>query len=417
MKLVQDLELMVPIGSYEALAAAIRSGAGAVYFGVDKLNMRSRAASPFTLQDLKKIARICRWCDVRSYLALNTLVYDEDLPTVQAICRAAADAGVSAVICTDISAIQEARRTGLEVHMSVQANVSNIEAVRFYAQWADVIVLARELTLEQIRAICDTVQNEPICGPSGQPVKIELFVHGAICVAVSGKCWMSLAYYNQSANRGACFQPCRRRYHVTDAETGADFEVDNEFVMSPKDLCTIEHLDRILETGVSVLKIEGRGRKPDYVATVTEVYKEALQAIEAGTYGPDCFPSWIERLASVFNRGFWQGGYYCGEKLGEWSASGHSQATKTRVQLGIVSNFYKKPSVMEFTIWKAGFREGDELLVEGTKTGSVAFVAENILVNDQPVLEACQGDRVTVRTPVRVRRNDKVFVYENRDDA
>jgi len=401
---------MSPAGSYESLTAAIRSGAHAVYFGMQDLNMRSRAAAPFTIKDLSRIARICRWCGVRSYLALNTIMYDEDMELMQTICRAAKEAGISAVIATDISAIQYAHSIGLSVHISVQANISNTEAVRFYAQYADVMVLARELTLSQITAVSRAIEAEDIRGPSGKQVQVELFVHGALCVAISGKCYMSLAQYNKSANRGACFQTCRRRYHIKDDETGDELVIDNNYVMSPKDLCTIDCLDKILETGVAVLKIEGRGRVADYVGTATRVYREALDAITADTYTPEKIEQWKTELKQVFNRGFWYGGYYCGEKLGEWSGKGHSQATRKREQVGVVTNFFMKPKVAEFTLWKPYLKAGDELLFEGSSTGAYHHIISKMRVDDQTLEEVKKGDVVTIALPQRVRRRDKVFL-------
>ena len=403
-------ELMVPAGSYAALSAAIRGGADSVYFGVDKLNMRSRAASPFTLGDLRRIARICRWCGVRSYLALNVIVYDDELATLREICDAAKAARVDAVIASDISAIEYAHSIGLEVHISVQANVSNIEAVRFYARYADVVVLARELTLEQIAAISNAIREQNITGPKGEPVQVELFAHGALCVAISGKCYMSLGVYNQSASRGACFQNCRRKYRVTDVETGDELEIQNQYVMSPKDLCTLPHLDKLAAAGVAVYKLEGRARSANYVATVVRAYRAGLDAVEAGTFRAEDFHPLEAGLATVFNRGFWDGGYYCGEKLGEWAASGHSQATRKRIQLGVVSNFFAKIGVVEFTLWQKELLPGCEILVEGPTTGAVKTLAETLRVDGHPADRAVKGDKVTLAVPEKVRRQDKVFL-------
>jgi len=431
-------ELMAPAGTYAALAAAIRAGADSVYFGIDRLNMRSRAASPFQLADLRRIARICRWCGVRSYLALNVIVYEDELPTVREICDAAKAARIDAVIATDIAVIKYARSIGLKVHISVQANISNLEAVRFYARYADTLVLARELTLEQIKAIGTAIREENITGPSGKPVKIELFAHGALCVAVSGKCYMSLAIYNRSANRGECFQNCRRKYRVIDVETGDELDIENQFVMSPKDLCTIQYLDKLADAGVTVFKLEGRARSANYVRVITSAYREALDALEAGTYDPENFRmsdsgegkevrsqsrqentrrDWRKELATVFNRGFWDGGYYCGKKLGEWAASGHSQATRKRVQLGVVSNFFAKIGVVEFTLWQQELLPGCELLVEGPTTGAVQTVVESFRVNGRPACKAVKGDKVTFTVPRKVRRQDKVFLLAPVDQA
>jgi putative protease len=384
-----QLELMAPAGTYAALSAAIRAGADSVYFGVDKLNMRSRAASPFQLSDLRRIARICRWCGVKSYLALNVVVYDDELETLREICAAAKAAKIDAVIAADISAIEQARAAGLEVHISVQANISNIAAVRFYARYADVMVLARELTLEQITAMGQAIRDEHIAGPSGELVQIELFAHGALCVAISGKCYMSLGTYNQSANRG---------------------EIQNRYVMSPKDLCTLPHLDKLAAAGVSVFKLEGRARSANYVRTVTKAYKSGLLAVEDKSFKAENFQPLEAGLASVFNRGFWDGGYYCGEKMGEWAASGHSQATRKRIQLGVVSNFFAKIGVVEFTLWQQELLPGCELLVEGPTTGAVQTVAESLRVDGQPADRAVKGDKVTFALPEKARRQDKVFL-------
>ncbi len=406
------LELMAPAGSYESLSAAIRAGADSVYFGVDKLNMRSRAASPFHLGDLKRIARICRWCGVKSYLALNVIVYDDELALIPEICDAAKAARIDAVIASDIAAIEYAHSIGLEVHISVQANISNIAAVRFYARYADVMVLARELEIEQIEAIATAIREENICGPKGELVQIELFTHGALCMAISGKCYMSLGCYNQSANRGACFQNCRRAYRLVDVETGDELEVQNRYIMSPKDLCTIQHLDRLADAGVTVFKLEGRARTAQYVDTVTRAYRKALDSVEAGTYSPEDFDPMDAGLASVFNRGFWDGGYYLGNKMGEWAASGHSQATKKRIQLGVVSNYFAKIGVVEFTLWQQELLPGSEILIEGPTTGAVETVAETLRVDGQPADKAVKNDKVTFALPSKARRQDKVFLLQ-----
>ena len=405
-------ELMAPAGSYAALSAAIRAGADSVYFGVDKLNMRSRAASPFGLNDLRRIARICRWCGVKAYLALNVIVYDEELATLREICDAAKVARIDAIIASDISAIEYARSIDLEVHISVQANISNIEAVRFYARYAEIMVLARELTLEQITAIGHAIREENITGPSGNLVQLELFAHGALCVAISGKCYMSLGTYNQSANRGACFQNCRRAYRLTDVETGDELEIQNRFVMSPKDLCTLPYLDKLAEAGVTIYKLEGRARTAQYVSTVTKAYRAGLDAVEEGTFDPENFDPLKAGLAEVFNRGFWDGGYYCGEKMGEWAASGHSQATYKRVQLGVVTNFFAKIGVCEFTLWQQDLLPGCEILVEGPTTGAVQTHVESLRVDGEPADKAVKGDKVTFALPDKARRQDKIFLLE-----
>lgn len=401
---------MAPAGSYESLSAAIRSGADSVYFGVDKLNMRSRAASPFTLADLRRIARICRWCGVKSYLALNVIVYDNELASISEICDAAKAAGIDAVIAADIAAIEYARSIGLEVHISVQANISNIGAVRFYARYADVMVLARELDIEQIQTIADAIRNEDIRGPKGELIQIELFAHGALCVAISGKCYMSLGCYNQSANRGACFQNCRRAYRLVDVETGDELEVQNRYIMSPKDLCTIQYLDRLAGAGVSVFKLEGRARTAQYVSTVTSAYRTALNAVEKGSYDPKDFDPLEAGLAEVFNRGFWDGGYYLGNKMGKWAGSGHSQATRKRIQLGVVSNYFSRIGVVEFTLWQQELLPGSEILIEGPTTGAIETVCDVLRVGGQPAEKAVKGDKVTFALPAKARRQDKVFL-------
>jgi putative protease len=406
------LELMAPAGSYESLSAAIRAGADSIYFGIDRLNMRSRAASPFHLGDLKRIARICRWCGVKSYLALNVIVYDDELDSIPEICDAAKAASIDAVIASDLAVIEHARSIGLEVHVSVQANVSNIGAVRFYARYADVVVLARELDIEQIQTIAAAIREENIRGPSGALVRIELFAHGALCVAIAGKCYMSLGCCNQSANRGACFQTCRRAYRLIDVETGDELEVQNRYIMSPKDLCTIQHLDRLVDAGVTVFKLEGRARTAQYVGTVTAAYRRALDAVEADTYRPGDFDPVEAGLADVFNRGFWDGGYYLGEKMGEWAASGHSQATKKRIQLGVVSNYFNRIGVVEFTLWQQEFLPGSEILIEGPTTGAVETVAETIRVDGKPTDKAVKGDTITLAFPAKARRQDKVFLLQ-----
>ena len=404
---------MSPAGSEAALAAAIRAGADSVYFGVGKLNMRARSAG-LAPEDLPKIAQLCRTEGVKSYLALNTIVYDGEMEEMHALCDAAKTAGVSAVIATDFATIEYARSIGLEVHISVQANVTNFQALEFYARYADTVVLARELSLEQISNIWKKVQEKNLRGPSGQLIRLELFAHGALCVAVSGKCFMSLSQYNHSANRGACFQPCRRSYRVTDEETGEELVIDNKYVMSPKDICTIQYLDKITAAGISVLKIEGRGRSADYVEVTTRVYREALDALAAGTYTPEKFDPWIAELGKVFNRGFWHGGYYCGEKLGEWSGAADSQASEQRDEVGVLSNFFSKANIAEFTVRRHAIKNGDPLLIEGPTTGALRFTAGNLRVNGEPAETAQPNDVVTLALPRKARRQDKVFLITER---
>ena len=408
---LSKIELMAPAGSEAALSAAIHAEADSVYFGVGKLNMRARSAD-FGPDDLPQIAARCREAGVKSYLALNTIVYDEELDEVHALCDAAKAADVSAVIATDIATIEAARSIGLEVHISVQANVTNFHTLTFYSRWADTMVLARELSLEQISALHKKIKEQDLHGPSGNLVRLELFGHGALCVAVSGKCYMSLAQNGHSANRGACLQSCRRKYRVTDEETGEELVIDNQHVMSPKDLCTIQYLDKIADAGISVLKIEGRARTADYVGTVTRVYREALDALTDGSYDPGACTDWVETLSCVFNRGFWHGGYYCGKPLGEWAASSHSQATETRDQIGVISNFFRKLNVAEFKLLKHAIQPGNTLLIEGPTTGAVRFPVENLHVDGNPSTSAQPGDMVTLALPDKARRQDKVFLLQ-----
>lgn len=402
-------EIMAPAGSFASLQAAINADADSVYFGVEQLNMRARAANNFTLQDLKKIVSLCHDKEVSCYLTLNVVLYDHDIPFMQSLCAAAKEAGVDGIIASDLAAIRFAHSLGISVHASTQLNVSNIEAVRFFAQYVDVIVLARELTLQQIHSICESVKKENITGPSGSLVGIEIFIHGALCVAVSGKCYMSLATYNASANRGACLQNCRRAYRVIDEETGEELVLDNKYVMSPKDLCTISFLDKLVQSGVSVLKIEGRGRAPEYVSTVTAVYREALDSIFTHDYTPEKIEAWLKRLETVYNRGFWQGGYYLGKKLSEWSGAYGSQATEEKVFLGAVQNYYSQAGVVCLQIETGVLKVGDKVLIIGPSTGAVEVVIEHLLCEEKNVPVAKKNDIVTFPLAMKVRKNDKVY--------
>ena len=408
------IEIMAPAGAFDSLSAALRAGADSIYFGVGRLNMRARATANFTVCDLPGIVRRCRAAGVRSYLTVNTIIYDDELADMRTLCDAAKTAGVDAVIASDMSVIRYARSIGLGVHLSVQAGVSNLEAVRFYAGYADVMVLARELTLAQIKHIADAVRRERITGPSGELVRLEIFVHGALCVAVSGKCGMSLAVYDSSANRGACFQNCRRSYRVIDEESGDELVIDNHYVMSPKDLCTIGVLDRILESGVSVLKLEGRGRSADYVAAVTSCYREAAEACREGTFTPEKIDGWLVRLQEVFNRGFWHGGYYLGEKLGEWSGAGNSQARLRKIHVGRVNHYFPRLQVAELSVEALDLEQGSELMVAGPTTGSVRFTADEIRVDGKSVPVARKPVLASVAVPVKVRRNDQIYLLEER---
>lgn len=411
----KKIEIMAPAGSYESLMAAINAGATSIYFGVGNLNMRSKSAN-FELEDLVQVAGICVDNNVRSYLTLNTIMYDEDIENAKHICDLAQQANLSAVIASDISVIGYARSINLEVHISTQLNISNMEAVRFYSRYADVIVLARELSLEQIEHICEKIKEENITGPKGQLLQIEVFIHGAMCVAISGKCYMSLAQYNSSANRGRCFQTCRRRYKVTDEETGEELVVDNKFVMSPKDMCTITMLDKLIAAGVTVLKIEGRARGPEYVDAVVKTYRTALERIKTDEYDETFKKEAEEQLKSVFNRGFWKNGYYLGKPLGEWSETYGSQATTKKIQIGKVVNFFKKAMVAEIAVESAEIKTGDTIAFTGTTTGIVYTDLTQILdTRGNEVTTVLKGNNATVKLMEVVRRNDKVFLIEPRE--
>lgn len=410
----KTIEIMSPAGSFETLVAAIQGGADSVYFGVGKLNMRARGAVNFKISDLSKVVKICHKNKVKAYLALNTLVYDEDVKEIKKICVQAKKAGVDAVIASDLAAITYARVAGLEVHISTQANVSNFEAVKFFSKYAEVVVLARELTLEQIKKIISRCRKEKILGPSKKPIRFELFVHGALCVAIAGKCQMSLALYNHSANRGDCFQVCRRKYKVMDLDTNDELVVDNQYIMSPSDLSTISFLDKIIESGVSVLKIEGRGRSADYVYTTTKIYKEAGKSVLQKEFDQKKVGEWIERLKTVFNRGFWQGGYYLGKKLGEWSGAYGSQATQEKEFVGTVNHYFPKAKVGEFFLNSGGLKEGDEIIITGSKTGIIQTVVESLFVKDHPAKKAQKGDVVTIKLATKIRKSDKLFVVRKK---
>ncbi|MBR6292028.1 MAG: U32 family peptidase [Bacteroidales bacterium] len=403
------IEIMAPVGSYESLQAAIQGGAGAVYFGVGKLNMRSRSAANFTVEDLTRICSIAHAAGVRTYLTVNTIIYNSEIDEMHRLLHAAKDAGVSAIIASDMAVINYARQIGVEVHISTQCNVSNTEAVRYYAQFADVIVTARELPLQQVAEIVNYIKENDIRGPRGELVRIELFCHGALCMSVSGKCYLSLDNYNYSANRGACLQLCRRGYIVKDKESDLELEIDNEYIMSPKDLCTIGFLDKIVKAGVSVLKIEGRGRSADYVRTVTECYREALEAIADGSYCKEKIDGWMQRLATVFNRGFWDG-YYLGRRLGEWSERYGSQATENKVYLGLVKNYFNRIGVAEVQLQtNEVLRPGDDIIVMGETTGVYRATVGELRLDRDPVPEVHQGDRFSFATTEPLRRGDKVY--------
>ncbi len=404
----REIEIMAPVGSYESLMAAIQGGAGSVYFGVEHLNMRSRSANNFSLDDLKKIVDVATSNKVKTYLTLNVEIFDNETDQIHAVIDAAKKAGVSAVIAADISVIMYARSIGLEVHISTQVNITNFEAVKFYAQFADVVVLAREMNLGRVWEISNQIKEQQIKGPSGKLVKLEMFVHGALCMAISGKCYLSLHEMNSSANRGACLQTCRRAYTVTDKETGAELEIDNEYIMSPKDLKTIHFLNKILDAGVSVLKIEGRARSPEYVKTTVQCYHEAVEAYLEKTFTEEKIKNWDERLASVFNRGFWDG-YYLGQHLGEWSANYGSRATKRKIYIGKCTNYFTNIGVAEFKLETQNLKTGDEIIVTGPTTGVVQTVVQEIRFDMEPVEEGLKGQHISVPVEIKLRRSDKIF--------
>ena len=399
---------MAPAGNFESLQAALDNGADSVYFGVEQLNMRARASINFTMEDLPEIVKRCEEKGVRSYLTLNTIVYDHDLSLIKHLLSAAKEAGITAVIASDQAVIASARSMGIAVHISTQLNITNIETVKFYSLFAETMVLSRELSLRQVKKITEEIQKEQIKGPSGEPVKIEIFGHGALCMAVSGKCYLSLHSHNSSANRGACKQNCRKKYTVIDQESGFEIEIDNEYMMSPKDLCTINFLDEVMEAGIQVLKIEGRGRAPEYVATVTKAYREAIDSLNEGTFNEEKIDHWMERLSTVYNRGFWSG-YYLGQKLGEWSKTSGSQATQKKVYVGKGVHYFPKAGIAEFKIEAYDIKKGDRILVTGPSTGAQEFELEEMFVNDELSEKAAKGDSCTIKVPFRVRLSDRLY--------
>ncbi len=405
---------MAPVGSYESLHAAINAGADAVYFGVEGLNMRARSSVNFTLADLHEIARVCAAAGVKSYLTVNTIMYDADIPVCHAVIDAARDAGLSAIIASDIAAILYASSIGVEVHISTQANISNIEAVRFYAQWADVVVLARELSMDQVAAISAAIRRDNITGPSGRPVRIEMFCHGALCMAVSGKCYLSLHEMNSSANRGACTQICRRGYEVRDLETGDELAVENKYIMSPKDLKTIHFINKMVDAGVSVFKIEGRARGPEYVHEAVGCYSEALSAICRGEDIDEYLPQWEDRLGKIFNRGFWNG-YYLGQRLGEWSSKYGSSATRIKRYAAKGVRYFSNIGVAEFFMESGELHVGDEIVITGPTTGAVIMTVDEIRVGLKPVDVARKGDSFSLKVEKKIRPSDKMYVWEHKD--
>ncbi|MBE6313950.1 MAG: U32 family peptidase [Bacteroidales bacterium] len=401
---------MAPVGSWESLAAALSAGADAVYFGIEGLNMRSRSSANFTMDDMDNIVAECNRHGVKSYLTVNTVVYDSDISLLHNIIDRAKQAGISAIISADMAAILYARQIGQEVHISTQVNVANADAVRFYSQFADVMVLARELNMEQVKGITDQIRQEDIKGPNGEPVRIEMFCHGALCMAVSGKCYMSLHQMNSSANRGACNQICRRAYVVTDKDTGQELEVDNQYIMSPKDLKTIHFLNKMVDVGVRVFKIEGRARGPEYVKEVVECYNQALQAICDGTYDEEKIAQWDERLSRVFNRGFWDG-YYLGQRLGEWSSKYGPSSSRVKVYAAKAIRYFSKIGVAEFKLESSELAVGDEVVITGPTTGALIFKVDEIRVDLQAVEKAVKGDRFSIPVPERVRPNDRLYIW------
>lgn len=399
---------MAPAGSWESLSAALKAGADSIYFGVESLNMRAHSAAHFTINDLRDIATKCNEAGVKSYLTVNTIIYGEDLPLMRSICDAAKEAAISAVIASDVAVLQYCKEIKQEVHLSTQLNISNVEALKFYAQFADVVVLARELNLDQVAEICRQIDEQEILGPSGKKVRIEMFCHGALCMAISGKCYLSLNNLGSSANRGACLQVCRRSYTVRDRETGVELDVDNKYIMSPKDLKTIRFLDRMVEAGVKVFKIEGRARGPEYVYTVVRCYKEALDAALNGTTTEQMKDQWDERLKKVFNRGFWDG-YYLGQTMGEWSSNYGSSATERKVYVGRGVKYFSKIGVAEFLLEASDLNKGDHLLITGPTTGAVYVTADEMRYDYEPINHAEQGRFVSIAVPEKVRPSDKLF--------
>ncbi len=405
---IRDFEIMAPVGSRDSLAAALKAGAGSVYFGVEQLNMRSHSANHFTIDDLREIAATCNEYGVKSYLTVNTIIYGEDIALMHEIIDAAVEAKISAVIACDIAVMTYCRQKGMEVHLSTQLNISNIEALKFYAQFADVVVLARELNLDQVAEIYRQIEEQHIGGPSGEQIRIEMFCHGALCMAVSGKCYMSLDNTGRSANRGECMQICRRSYVVTDRETGTELEIDNKYIMSPKDLKTIRFIDKMMRSGVRVFKIEGRARGPEYVMTVVQCYKEAIQSVLDNTFTEEKKDQWDERLAAVFNRGFWDG-YYLGQQLGEWNKHYGSCATERKQYVGKGVKYFSKLGVAEFTCEACEFSVGDKMLITGPTTGALYVTVDEIHDDTQAVQTAQKGTRVSIKVPEKVRPSDKLF--------
>ncbi len=407
----KDFEIMAPVGSYESLHAAIEAGADAIYFGVEGLNMRARSSVNFTLDDLHNIARICDENGVKSYLTVNTVIYDTDIDTCHSIIDAVKQSGISAIIASDIAAISYARSIDVEVHISTQLNVTNIEAVRFYAQYADVVVLARELNLEQVKAISEAIDRENITGPHGEKVRIEMFCHGALCMAVSGKCYLSLHEMNSSANRGACTQICRRGYTVRDRETGDELDIEDKYIMSPKDLKTIHFLNKMIDAGVRVFKIEGRARGPEYVKIAVQCYSEAIDAVCNGTFNKEKIAQWDEQLGKIFNRGFWNG-YYLGQRLGEWSSKYGSSATRVKMYVAKGVRYFSNIGVAEFYMESGELHVGDEIIITGPTTGAVILTVDEIRVDLKPVEKTVKGENFSIKVPSKIRPSDRLYRWQ-----
>jgi putative protease len=411
----KDIEIMAPAGSYESLMAAVQGGADSIYFGVEQLNMRAASSNNFSIDDLRKIVSICKKNGLKSYLTVNVVVYDHETEQMKRIIDAAVESGISAVIASDLSAISYAFSKGIEVHLSTQLNIANVEALKFYSRWADVVVLARELTLDQVNHIHESIKKENIRGPKGDLIKIEMFVHGALCMAISGKCYLSLHENNKSANRGECYQTCRKSYIVTEKDSGYELEIDNEYIMSPKDLCTIGFLDKMIKAGVRVMKIEGRARSPEYVKVVSECYNEAVNSVVDGTFGKEKTGAWTERLSTVFNRGFWDG-YYLGRKLGEWNTNYGSSATKRKIYLGKISNYFRKLNVAEIKVENGDLVKGDTILITGPTTGVLEYTVDEIRVDLKVTGIAHKGEFCSIKTPDYLRRSDKVYKWVDYKD-
>jgi putative protease len=412
----KDIEIMAPAGSYESLTAAIQGGADSVYFGAEQLNMRAASSNNFTLDDLKQIASICKSNGIKSYITLNVVVYDHEIEQMRRVIDAAVETGISAVIASDLAVINYAYSRGIEVHLSTQLNITNIESLKFYSQWADVAVLARELNLDQVRHIHTAIRDQNIRGPKGELIKIEMFAHGALCMAVSGKCYLSLHENDKSANRGECYQTCRKSYIVTNRESGYELEIDNQYIMSPKDLCTIGFLDKLIDAGVRVLKIEGRARSAEYVRVVTSCYSEALGALEDGTFTGEKADGWRNILETVFNRGFWDG-YYLGQKMGEWNTGYGSSATRRKLYIGKITNYFTRLNVAEIKLENGDLVRGDTILVTGPTTGAVYYDIDEIRVDLKVTDKALKGELCSIKTAEYLRRSDKVYKWVDAKDV